>query len=116
MGIGFGAFMQPVKVGSEEGWKTSLKAECETERCSLDGTVVARVISKSEGRNKKFPIGGAFIDKRRKILGNSFVTHLGLAVTLRVVTSGGRVVNVQCLEEVLRHFVGEFFALVSNEF
>jgi hypothetical protein len=36
MGIGFGTFMKPVEVRSEEGRETSLNAECEAEGCSLD--------------------------------------------------------------------------------
>ena len=78
--------------------------------------MVARVISKCECRNKKFPIGGAFVDKRRELLSNCFVTHLSLAVTLRVVAGGGGVMHIQSFEEMLRHLVGELFPLVSEEF
>jgi len=116
MGTGFGAVMKSVEVRSEKGRETSLHAECEAERRSFDRTVVARVISECKCRNKEFPICGALIDERRKVLSNCLVTHLRLAVTLRVVAGGRGVMNVQSLEEVLRHLVGELLALVSNEF
>ena len=116
MVTGLGAFMKSVEVRSEEGRETSLHAEGEAERRGFDRAMVTSVISERQCRNKKFPISGTLIYERRQVLSNCFVTHLSLAVTLRVVASRRGVVNVQSLEEVLRHLVGELLPLVSNKF
>jgi hypothetical protein len=77
--------VQAVEVGSKERRQPGFQAKSQAKGGSFDGTVVARIVSKSQSRYIHFPIKRRFVHEGGEIFCNSFVTNFRLTIALRVV-------------------------------
>jgi hypothetical protein len=108
--------VEAAEVWGKERRKPSFNAIREREGHSLDGAVKASIVGRHEGQNVEFPIQCGVVDECGQVLGDGLLADLSLAVALWVVAGRGQVANVQGRKQMFHHFVGEFLALVSNQF
>ena len=86
--------METAEVRSEEGGKPGFQAVGNRERGSLNGSMVASVVSEHESRNINFPVEGGLIDESCQIFGDGLVANFCLTVALGVVAGSGCVPDV----------------------
>ena len=74
------------------------------------------VVGKHQGANVVLPIQRSLVGNQGEVFGDGFVSHLSLAVALRVVWAGHCVADFEKCKEFVAELGAEFFALMGDNF
>ena len=112
---GSGTFHSNLVAGCIESWLSGFHSVGQEERGVLHRAMERRVVREHHWSQVVLPIQGSFVYVKRQVLGDHFVGHLSLAVTVGVVGCGGRACDLEQLEKIFCKFGTEFFALVNDD-